>query len=164
MTAGLHAKLIQHPKDAAAFEEFRGHSALPKVMLFTDKAKSTVQTCLPLCCPHRRGTSLAASRHILQQPEQHAALQPLQHQQISGTTKSTAIGFKKGRMLCLMQPLFKSLSMRFRDRLAFAEVRDVKGAIAGMLDVTASPTLLVVPAEGEPIKYDGESDAISGAF
>jgi hypothetical protein len=41
VTAGLHARLIQHPKDAAAFEEFRGHSALPKVMLFTDKAKST---------------------------------------------------------------------------------------------------------------------------
>jgi hypothetical protein len=59
-------------------------------------------------------------------------------------------------MLCSMQPLFKSLSMRFRDRLAFAEVRDVRGAIAGMLDVTASPTLLVVPAEGDPIKYDGE--------
>ena len=59
-------------------------------------------------------------------------------------------------MLQLAQALFKSLSMRFRDRLAFAEVRDVKGAIAGMLDATASPTLLVVPAEGEPIKYDGE--------
>jgi hypothetical protein len=56
----------------------------------------------------------------------------------------------------VVQALFKSLSMRFRDRLAFAEVRDVKGAVAGMLDVSTSPTLLVLPAEGEPIKYDGE--------
>ena len=62
------------------------------------------------------------------------------------------------------QALFKSLSMRFRDRLAFAEVRDVKGAIAGMLDVTASPMLLVVPAKGDLIKYDGECSSQLGVY
>ena len=78
VTAGLHARLIQHPKDAAAFEEFRGHSALPKVILFTDKARSTVRSmCLPYC---RASAALraAASSRVLLQPEQHAALQHLQ--------------------------------------------------------------------------------------
>lgn len=56
----------------------------------------------------------------------------------------------------LLQTLFKSLSMRFRDRLAFAEVRDTKGAIASTFGIASSPALLVIPSEGEPTTYEGE--------
>jgi hypothetical protein len=95
VTAGLHAKLIQHPNDAAAFEEFRGHSALPKVMLFTDKAKSTVRTCLLLHCLVKRGTSLAASCHILNSSLNRMLLRNLSSiNRITGTTKSTVTGMK----------------------------------------------------------------------
>lgn len=51
--------------------------------------------------------------------------------------------------------------MRLRERLAFAQVKDVEGAVTRELGVASSPTLLVLPAEGEPVKYEGEGLLLS---
>ncbi len=47
-TAGLHAKLIHQPSTAADFDKFRTVSAVPKVVLFTDKPKTTVGSCVKM--------------------------------------------------------------------------------------------------------------------
>lgn len=52
--------------------------------------------------------------------------------------------------------LFKSLSMRFRGRLAFAEIRDATGEIAKKFGVKQSPSLVVVSSEGNATTYEGQ--------
>ena len=52
--------------------------------------------------------------------------------------------------------LYKSLSMRFRGRAAFAEVRDSAKEVVAAAGVTALPTLKVIAADGTEQQYDGQ--------
>ena len=56
-------------------------------------------------------------------------------------------------------PLFKALSIEFRDRLVFGEIRksDSADIIASSLEITEFPTILVLPKgkEGTAIAYKG---------
>lgn len=55
--------------------------------------------------------------------------------------------------------LFMSLSMRFRGRLAFAEIRNATGEIAKGLGVEAPPSLFVLSDEGNATAYKGNLKA-----
>jgi protein disulfide-isomerase A6 len=56
-------------------------------------------------------------------------------------------------------PLFKALSIEFRDRLVFGEIRksDSKDVIASSFGITEFPTILVLPKEkdGNTVTYKG---------
>ena len=51
--------------------------------------------------------------------------------------------------------LYKSLSMRFRGRAAFAEVRDTAKEVTQAASIVTFPTLKVVGAHGAQQPYDG---------
>lgn len=163
-TAGLHAKLIQRPANAADFDKFRTGSALPKVVLFTDKPKTTVR--ITSACASRTPWRPAGFAHIrsIRSASDASCLRQLHHTAHPHSAAISARSSREGNdalyghpsYLLLLQTLFKSLSMRFRDRLAFAEVRDASSAIASTFGVNSTPVLLVIPTEGEPITYEGE--------
>ena len=57
-------------------------------------------------------------------------------------------------------PLFKALSIEFRNRLVFGEVRksdSTSSEVISSLNVTTFPTILVLSKEwkGEAVKYEG---------
>ena len=54
-------------------------------------------------------------------------------------------------------PLFKSLSLRFKGRMAFAEAQDTAADVAAALSVQTFPKLVVIPkpGEGQTVHYDG---------
>ncbi|CAK0750414.1 hypothetical protein CVIRNUC_001989 [Coccomyxa viridis] len=56
-------------------------------------------------------------------------------------------------------PLYKSLSLAFRGRLAFALVRDSETDILSSLEISEPPALVVILPEGETIKYEGSMKA-----
>ena len=54
-------------------------------------------------------------------------------------------------------PLFKSLSLRFKGRMAFAEAQNTAADVAAALSVETFPKLVVIPKPGEEqtVHYDG---------
>ena len=54
-------------------------------------------------------------------------------------------------------PLFKSLSLRFKGRMAFAEAQDTVADVAAALSVETYPKLVLIPKPGEEeiVHYDG---------
>lgn len=54
--------------------------------------------------------------------------------------------------------LYKSLSMRFKERLTFAEVRESAKDLIQAEGVATFPSLLVIFSDGIKLPYDGETD------
>merc|ERR1712087_75646 len=52
--------------------------------------------------------------------------------------------------------LLKSLSVKMRGRMLIGDVVSTSKAVVGAFEVTSFPTLFVLPATGDPIKYAGE--------
>ena len=52
--------------------------------------------------------------------------------------------------------LYKSLSMRFRGRAAFAEVRESAKEVMAAADVSTLPTLKLIGADGTQQVYEGQ--------
>ncbi len=52
--------------------------------------------------------------------------------------------------------LYKSLSMRFRGRAAFAEVRESAKEVLAAAGVTSLPALKVIGADGTQQQYEGQ--------
>ena len=51
--------------------------------------------------------------------------------------------------------LYKSLSLRFANRLAFAEIRSSASELIRAEGITAFPSLVVIRKDGRKVPYDG---------
>ena len=51
--------------------------------------------------------------------------------------------------------IFKALTLEFKDRLVFGEVRESESDYCEKYKVSQFPTILVQPVKGDPVKFDG---------
>ncbi|KAK9853382.1 hypothetical protein WJX84_006756 [Apatococcus fuscideae] len=79
---------------------------------------------------------------------------PTPHTQGAGSAAPLALLFTDK---ATSTPLYRSLSVRFVGKIAFAEARSKDSAeLVEEYGITSFPTLIVIPAEGEHVKYTGE--------